>query len=96
MLVLAAARLAEDEPDITNKLDWYITGLRDHEPRLDGHALRQLGLPPGPRYRPILAALRDAVLDGQLPDEAAEWDFLRRGMGDGCEGWRGNDATPEL
>lgn len=77
-LALAAARLAEDDDDLTHKIDWYVRELRARRPRLGGDALRQLGLPPGPRYRPILQALRDAVLDGQLPDEAAEWAFLQR------------------
>jgi tRNA nucleotidyltransferase (CCA-adding enzyme) len=77
-LALAAARLAEDDAGVTRKLDWYVRELRARRPRLGGDALRRLGLPPGPRYRPILRALREAVLDGQLPDEAAEWAFLRR------------------
>jgi tRNA nucleotidyltransferase (CCA-adding enzyme) len=78
LATLAAARLAEDEPAIVEHLDRYVTDLRWRRPRLGGEALRELGLPPGPRYRPILAALRQAVLDDQLPDEAAEWAFLRR------------------
>ncbi|MCC6627811.1 MAG: CCA tRNA nucleotidyltransferase [Chloroflexi bacterium] len=75
---LTAARLAEDEPAIVAALDWYVTDLRQRRPRLSGTALRQLGLPPGPAYRPLLAALRRAVLDGELPDEATEWIFLTR------------------
>ena len=77
-LTLAAARLAEDDVDIARKLDWWVVERRDREPRLDGDAIRRLGLPPGPAYRPILAALRRAALDGEAPDEAAEWALLRR------------------
>jgi tRNA nucleotidyltransferase (CCA-adding enzyme) len=75
---LAAARLAEDEEIVLRHLDWYATVLRGRRPRLGGEALRALGLPPGPHYRPILADLRQAVLDERLPDEAAEWEYLRQ------------------
>jgi tRNA nucleotidyltransferase (CCA-adding enzyme) len=99
-LTLAAARLAEDDADLTRKLDWYATELRHVKPRLDGNALRRLGLPPGPRYRPILKALRRAALDGQLPDEAAEWAFLERMIAeqadDSPETENDGDADAEL
>ena len=101
---LAAARLAEDEPVVAPTLDWYITDGRARRPRLGGDALRQLGLPPGPRYRPILEALWAAVQDDLLPDEAAEWAFLRQlveadGVGGGAAGGdeeRRGDADAEL
>lgn len=100
---LAAARLAEDEPAIIEALDWYASEGRALRPRLGGEALRQLGLPPGPTYRPILAELRAAVQDGLLPDEAAEWDFLRRrltgpdaGIESAGEEGRQGDADAEL
>jgi len=36
------------------------------EPLLDGHALKKLGLPAGPLYAEILAAILDARLDGEV------------------------------
>jgi tRNA nucleotidyltransferase (CCA-adding enzyme) len=77
LATLAAARLAEDEPTVLRHLDWYVTDLSRRRPRLGGEALRQLGLAPGPAFRPLLAELRRAVLDGEVTDEAAEWQFLR-------------------
>jgi tRNA nucleotidyltransferase (CCA-adding enzyme) len=57
-------------------LDHYVLDVRKRRPHLGGDALRQLGLPPGPRYRSLLAQLMHAVLNGELPDADAEWRFL--------------------
>jgi len=35
-------------------------------PLLTGDDLKRLGIPPGPAYRPLLEAIRDAQLDGQI------------------------------
>jgi tRNA nucleotidyltransferase (CCA-adding enzyme) len=56
----------------------YLNRLRHVEPELDGHYLRELGIPPGPLYRHVLEALRDAKLDGQLSTRAAEEMFVGR------------------
>ena len=45
-------------------------------PGLDGHDLRARGLPPGPIYRHILEALRDAWLDGKITTEEEEAAML--------------------
>ena len=78
LAALAAARIAEDDVVARRRLDWHVLELRERRPRLGGLALRELGVPPGPVYREALAALRQAVLDGLAPDEAAEWAVLRR------------------
>jgi hypothetical protein len=55
--------------------------LRDVAPLIDGNYLKQeLGLPPGPIYRQIIDALRDARLDGRvttLEDERALVEQIR-------------------
>jgi tRNA nucleotidyltransferase (CCA-adding enzyme) len=56
----------------------YEQQLRHVRPRLDGTALRKLGVSPGPIYRQILDATRDAMLDGQIGDEAAERALVAR------------------
>jgi tRNA nucleotidyltransferase (CCA-adding enzyme) len=56
----------------------YLQRLRFVKPELNGEYLRALGVPSGPIYRQILDALLDAKLDGQLPDRAAEEEFVRQ------------------
>jgi tRNA nucleotidyltransferase (CCA-adding enzyme) len=46
-------------------------------PALGGEALLQLGVPQGPAVATVLAALRDARLDGALRDRAGEIDYVR-------------------
>lgn len=46
-------------------------------PELNGTALLELGVPPGPRIKELLARLRAAVLDGEVVGREAEWVFLK-------------------
>ncbi|MGI5917937.1 MAG: CBS domain-containing protein, partial [Anaerolineae bacterium] len=63
------------ESDLVRKrLEFYEQSLSRVTPRIDGHYLRSLGVPPGPIYSEILSRVRDALLDGQvitLEDEQA-------------------------
>jgi tRNA nucleotidyltransferase (CCA-adding enzyme) len=54
----------------------YLSSWRSLQPETTGDALRELGLPPGPRYREILWRLRAAWLDGELKDVKAESQML--------------------
>ncbi|HMA32946.1 MAG TPA: polynucleotide adenylyltransferase, partial [Chloroflexia bacterium] len=47
-------------------------------PHLTGADLRALGIPPGPRYRQLLEALRDARLDGALATREDEIAFVHK------------------
>jgi tRNA nucleotidyltransferase (CCA-adding enzyme) len=49
---------------------------RKVSPALSGHDLRAMGLPPGPAYREILGALRDARLDGRVHTEEEEREYV--------------------
>lgn len=60
------------EPTLTPILTRYLTEWRHVRSILDGHALRAMGLPSGPLYSKILAALRAARLDGQLHSREEE------------------------
>jgi tRNA nucleotidyltransferase (CCA-adding enzyme) len=73
---LRAAWVAADEPAARAAIAGYLTRLRHITPRADGDTLRQLGLRPGPHFGEILAALRDAWLDGAVTDEAGERRLL--------------------
>ncbi len=64
--------IVTESPVVRERLDLYERQLRHVRPRLDGIALRQMGVPPGPIYRQILDATRDAWLDGKLNDETEE------------------------
>jgi tRNA nucleotidyltransferase (CCA-adding enzyme) len=55
----------------------YLDTWRHVRPLLTGDDLRALGIPPGPRYRTILAALRDARLDGRVQSREDEIALVR-------------------
>jgi tRNA nucleotidyltransferase (CCA-adding enzyme) len=62
----------------------YERTLRHVRPSVDGNYLIELGLAPGPRFREILDAVRDALLDGRIrtPEEerALVDQLLERGL----------------
>ncbi len=64
---------------VRDRLERYLAEWRSVQPETDGSWLRSRGLPPGPRYREILHALRSARLDGRIStseDEARMLDLL--------------------
>ncbi len=62
---------------ISQRIRLYLSQLRDIKPYTDGHRLRILGVRPGPRLGRILAALRDAWLDGEVTSQEEEEQFLQ-------------------
>jgi tRNA nucleotidyltransferase (CCA-adding enzyme) len=78
--VLWLLRAVHPDPTAQRQLDAYRTTLAAVQPLLTGADLAALGVPRGPRYREILAALRDARLDGQLTTRADEEAFVRQVM----------------
>lgn len=56
----------------------YLTRLRNSRISLNGNDLKALGIPPGPRYRRLLAELMDAYLDGEVRTREDEIAFVRR------------------
>lgn len=59
-------------------LEAYLRVWRSVRPRVDGQALRQTGLEPGPIYSRILERLREAWLDGEITSESDEASLLDR------------------
>ncbi len=59
----------------------YLTYLREVAVTLTGDDLKKLGIPPGPRYRKLLAELRDAKLDGLVKNREEEIEFVRKKTG---------------
>jgi tRNA nucleotidyltransferase (CCA-adding enzyme) len=56
----------------------YMDELRHTDPMLDGHALRALGVAPGPHMGRLLAGLRAARLDGLVQTRADEEAWVRQ------------------
>jgi tRNA nucleotidyltransferase (CCA-adding enzyme) len=86
-LALYAVFLASADQDQRDLLWNYVARWQHVSPTIDGHALRARGLPPGPVYRQILGALRDAWLDGKISTAEEEAVFVERmleeqGIGD--------------
>lgn len=59
-------------------LDAYLRTYRHVRSHADGETLRAQGIPPGPVYKEILWRLRQAWLDGEVKDEQAEEQLMRR------------------
>jgi tRNA nucleotidyltransferase (CCA-adding enzyme) len=59
----------------------YLAHLRNVKVMLTGNDLKALGIPPGPRYREILAELLDAKLDGLVRNRGEEIEFARKKAG---------------
>jgi len=71
-------RVANDSPIVQERLDFYYRRLHQVRPVIDGTYLRQLGISPGPVYRRVLDAVRDARLDGEITTEAEEKALVER------------------
>jgi tRNA nucleotidyltransferase (CCA-adding enzyme) len=74
LYMMAAARME----NVRKAISHYCVHLRFIQPLLKGKDLRNLGLPPGPRYRQILDAIRDQKLNGHLESRKDELDFAKR------------------
>jgi tRNA nucleotidyltransferase (CCA-adding enzyme) len=55
----------------------YLTHLRDVKVALTGDDLKAMGIPPGPRYKKILAELLDAKLDNAVKNREQETAFVK-------------------
>ncbi len=55
----------------------YLTHLRNVKVTLTGDDLKALGIPPGPKYRKILAELLDARLDGIIRSHEDEIEYVK-------------------
>jgi tRNA nucleotidyltransferase (CCA-adding enzyme) len=64
--VLLALMALTGQERVKQWMSRYITHLRDVHPLLSGHDLKQLGVPPGPGYKQILAELLHARLNGTV------------------------------
>jgi tRNA nucleotidyltransferase (CCA-adding enzyme) len=74
--------MAKSKQETAKKyISLYLTHLRNVKVMLTGNDLKALGIPPGPRYREILAELLDAKLDGLIRNRGEEIEFARKKAG---------------
>jgi tRNA nucleotidyltransferase (CCA-adding enzyme) len=67
-----------DNDEVRRWISLYFTRLRQTAPLLTGRDLKEMGVPPGPMYKKILAVLRDARLDGRLSSREDEIAVVRK------------------
>jgi tRNA nucleotidyltransferase (CCA-adding enzyme) len=72
LLLISARHPRSLGPAIWRHLRQWLTA----DPLIDGHGLRALGYRPGPQFKPMLAALFAAQLDGAIGTEAEAKAFL--------------------
>jgi len=76
--IVAAWLAAAGRPMVQTYLASYLSDWRWITPTVDGLALRELGLAPGPTYGEILGRLRQAWLDGEIQSDVDEHALLLR------------------
>ena len=79
--ILALARCLA-APSVAAVLDRYVNKWQYVTPLLTGNDLQALGIPPGPQYGRLLAALRNARLMGDLESREDEVAFVRAWLGE--------------
>lgn len=73
--------MAKSKRESTRKyISQYLTRLRNVRIFLNGDDLKALGIPPGPRYRKLLAELMDARLDGEIKTREDETEYVKRAL----------------
>lgn len=72
-----ACSIASDSPLISHRLQLYLNKLRYVRTSLNGTALQEMGIPPGPQLGEILSGLHEAKLDGKVKTREEEMDLVR-------------------
>jgi tRNA nucleotidyltransferase (CCA-adding enzyme) len=73
-LLLMMAKAKQDKAK--KYISLYLTQLRTVKVQLNGNDLKKLRIPPGPRYKKLLAELLDAKLDGTVKSREDEVAFV--------------------
>jgi tRNA nucleotidyltransferase (CCA-adding enzyme) len=76
ILLYLMARTSDEQ--VRRAISHYFTHLRGVTSLLSGHDLLEAGIPPGPHYKKIFAALLDARLNGLVTTREEEMALLRR------------------
>jgi tRNA nucleotidyltransferase (CCA-adding enzyme) len=75
-LACYALYIATSDVQLRSVLLKFATNWRKIQSSTDGHVLKELGVSPGPHYRQILSALRNAWLDGEIHTQEEEYALL--------------------
>ncbi len=75
-LAIYANFLAAQDDKICNNFQAYLARRGKITPKVTGDDLRERGLPPGPVYKRLLGAIRDAWLDGKIDNNEQETAYL--------------------
>lgn len=76
--VLLVARIDADDWRLSERIHDYSVHLRPQQTSLGGADLKTLGIPAGPIYKRILAAIRAARIDGQIASREEEIALARQ------------------
>jgi tRNA nucleotidyltransferase (CCA-adding enzyme) len=74
---ILACAIASDTVIVRQRLHLYLNKLRYVKTSLDGEALQQMGIPPGPHLGEMLRTLHEARLDGKVKTKEEEIQFVR-------------------
>jgi tRNA nucleotidyltransferase (CCA-adding enzyme) len=75
-LAIYASFLAARDDKICGNFQALMNRLGEISPNISGDDLRKRGFPPGPAYKRILGAIRDAWLDGKIDNGTQEEELL--------------------
>jgi len=78
-----ACSIASDSPLISHRLRLYLNKLRYVRTSLNGTALQEMGVPPGPQLGEILSGLHEAKLDRKVKTREEEMDLVRLWLSQG-------------
>jgi poly(A) polymerase len=65
------------------RAEWLADGTLDPEPILTGNDLMEMGLTPGPQFKPLLEKAREAQLDGTIRTKEEAVALVRKLLADG-------------
>ena len=75
-MAIYATFLAARDDRVCSNFQAYLDRVNSIAPTITGYDLKERGLPPGPIYKRILAAIRDAWLDGKIENVDQEQAYL--------------------
>jgi tRNA nucleotidyltransferase (CCA-adding enzyme) len=99
-LAIYAVFLASRDDKVCGNLQAYLNRVNSITPQVTGYDLQKRQIPPGPVYKRILGAIRDAWLDGKIETTIQEQDYLdeliRNEGSIHPAGWGGGAACPGM